>query len=123
MRAIHNIHFDFQAFVIVLLCFAGCNKPIEQTTGSEAPASTNNRTVTFGTPKVTEEVEKQIYKSLSYFRNLANAIEKKVPGGNAGSRQSRQDYTTAATSFKLQYGITDADLDAIINKGDAQGWK
>lgn len=90
---------------------------------SNGPITVEDGKVTYGPPKVTAEVEKEIYRSLSYYRNLANAIEQKVPGGNRGSQQTRQDYDIAAKSFMVRYGISEADIESILKKGDAQGWK
>jgi hypothetical protein len=147
-----NIRFLWRVSVVAILGLAGCGDPTDQSINnvsatqpslseqksaieprrpttsnnvivSDGPITIENGKVTFGHPQVTEEVERQIYKSLSYFRNLANAIEKKVPGGNAGSRQSREDYNVAATVFKSRYSLSDADLDDILRKGDKQGWK
>ncbi len=147
MFSIPSIHSHWQLSGLVILCLVGCADPStigskdatvpneqvvtenpqppsgSNTIVSDSPITNQNRMVTFGDPEVTEDVEKRIYKSLSYFRNLANAIEKNVPGGNAGSRQSRQDYSVAATAFKLKYRLSDADLDAIVKKGDERGWK
>jgi hypothetical protein len=82
-----------------------------------------NGQVTIGPPKVTEEVEKKVYKTLSFHRNVANEIEANVPGGNAGSHQSRQDYDFAVKNYKSLYQLSDADIAAILKKGDEQGWK
>ena len=94
-----------------------------QTIISDGPITVENGQVTYGPPKVNGDVEKQIYKTLSYHRNLANEIEQKVPGGNQGSRQSRQDYERSAKLFMVQYKLSETDLAAILKKGDEQGWK
>lgn len=79
--------------------------------------------VTYGRPQMTEEVERQIYKSLSHRRNLARAIEEKVPGGNRGSQQIRQEYDLLLKGHMVRYGISQGDIDSIMRKGDEQGWK
>jgi hypothetical protein len=79
--------------------------------------------VTYGKPKVDEEVEKQIHKTLSYHRNLANSIESKVPGGTNGSRQSREEFATLKKLFMGQYELSSTEIDAILEKGDKLGWK
>lgn len=90
---------------------------------SDGPITIENGKITYGRPVVTEEVEKEIYKSLSFFRNLARSIEEKNPGGNRGSRQSWDDYEMARKAFVFKYGISDADMDSILKRGDDQEWK
>ena len=89
---------------------------------SDGPITIENGKVTYGRPEVTEEVERQIHKTLSYYRNLAEAIERKVPGGNRGRRQTREDYETSAKIFMAKYGISRSEINAIVKKGDDQGW-
>lgn len=79
--------------------------------------------VTIGRPQVTEEVERQIYKTLNYHRTVVREIEKRVPGGNSGSEHSRQSYELGVKSYMVQYGLSEADIEAILRKGDEQGWK
>jgi hypothetical protein len=90
---------------------------------SDQAITVENGKVTYGRPMVTADVERQIYQSLSHFRNVAQEIEKHVPGGNRGSQQSRQDYDRAKRSFMQRYGLSEGDIDAILKKGDRQGWK
>ncbi len=89
---------------------------------SEGAITVENGVVTYGAPKLTEDVEKQIYKTLSYYHNLASEIEANVPGGNRGSQQTRQDYELSKKSFMVRYQLSDADIGAILRKGDEQGW-
>jgi hypothetical protein len=78
--------------------------------------------VTYGPPKMTEEVERQLYSSLAYRRNLARSIEAQIPGGNRGGQQCWEEYHLLAKGWMARYGITEADINAILTKGDQQGW-
>lgn len=78
----------------------------------------NNGKVTIGELKITEEDEKQIYKSLSSKRNLAKA----VPKENV-KQQLMQEYDLIKKGFMSKFKLTEADIEAILKKGDDNGWK
>lgn len=82
-----------------------------------------NGTVTLGPPKVTPEVEREIYKALTFHRNIAEEIERQVPGGNRGSQQSRADYDLILRGYMVRYSLSEAEIKAILKKGDDEGWR
>jgi len=98
-------------------------EPNENVIVSDGSVTIRDGEVTYGPPPFTEDDERKIYKSLSYHLNLAEAIERRVPGGNNGSRQSRETHALALRMFKAQYGLTDAEIQAIMQKGRANGWE
>jgi len=101
--------------------------PAGQTTGnlivSDGIINVENGTVTYGPPKVTPEVELEIYKALTFHRNIAEEIERQVPGGNRGSQQSRADYELILRGYMVRYSLSAAEIEAILKKGDDQGWR
>jgi hypothetical protein len=88
----------------------------------DSPVTVENGQVTFGPPKVTEQVEREVYQTLNYHRNLAREIETQSPGGNRGSQHSRQAYDFAVKSYMSQYQLSEANMASILQKGEDQGW-
>ena len=90
---------------------------------SDGPITVENGKVTFGRPEVTEQVEKDIYKSLAYRLNMAEQIEKRNPGGNQASRNMREEYQTIKKGHMGRYGLSESDITRIMKKGESKGWK
>ncbi|TWT94437.1 hypothetical protein [Stieleria varia] len=134
--------------VVLLLLAAGCDnvatKNKQQATPIDAvpeiaqetsPAETNGKTtiisneaitvengkVTMGPPKLTEAVEREIYKTLNQKKKIIEGIQNNG-GPSRGVQQMQQEMELMTKGFMVRYNITREEIDAILSKGNSSGW-
>lgn len=117
--------------VAVLIAFAcpGCEKKASNTNvnGGGTVVSTESITVedgkvTIGRPVVTEDVKREIYKTLNHRRKMIAAIQKNA-GSSRGIKQMQDELELLTKASMSRYGISQADIDAILKEGDANSWE
>ncbi len=74
--------------------------------------------ITEGRPKVTEDVEREIYKSLNYRRKMIASI-KQNSGSSRGIQQMQDELDLLSKVFMSRYSLTQAEIDEILKKGDS----
>ncbi len=126
--------------LILLLPCLGCENvaPSRSTTDNSSTSSTTtandndwitsndmiiveNGKITEGRPKVTEDVEREIYKSLNYRRKMIASI-KQNSGSGRGIQQMQDELDLLSKVFMSRYSLTQAEIDEILKKGDSNAW-
>ena len=80
-----------------------------------------NGKITEGRPKVTESVQREIYKSLNYRRKMMGSIQQNS-GSSRGIQQMRDELEILSKGFMSRYGLTQLEIDQILQKGDVRTW-
>jgi hypothetical protein len=113
--------------VLLTLCI-GCDnaaspasKSNSQTTSGDA-INVENGQITEGRPDVTEDVEKEIYKSLNHRRKMMAAIKEKS-GSSSGLQQMQDELNLLTKMFMGKYGLSEAEIGEILKKGDSGNWQ
>ena len=75
-----------------------------------------------GRPKVTENVEREIYKSLNHRRKMMASI-KRNSGPNRGIQQMQDELALLTRGFMSRYSLTQQEIDEILKKGDSNAWE
>lgn len=75
-----------------------------------------------GQREITEEIEREIYKSLNHRRKMMAAIRRNS-GSQRGIQQMQDELGLLSRGFMNRYQFTEADIETILNKGDANGWE
>ena len=78
--------------------------------------------ISAGRPEVTEDVEREIYKSLNHRRKMIASI-KRNSGPNRGIQQMQDELDLLTRGFMSRYSLTQAEIDEILKKGDANAWE
>ncbi len=126
--------------LILLLPCLGCENvaPSRSTTDNSSTSSTTtandndwitsndmiiveNGKITEGRPKVTEDVEREIYKSLNYRRKMIASI-KQNSGSSRGIQQMQDELDLLSKVFMSRYSLTQAEIDEILKSGDSNAW-
>ena len=113
--------------LISLACCAGCGEPKTPaksngvTITSKGAITVEDGKVTEGRPKVTPEVEREIYKALNYRRKMKASIES-GSGSKQGAQQMQDELNTLTKMYMGRYTLTQAEVNEILKKGDANGW-
>lgn len=89
---------------------------------SEGAVTIRNGKVTLGQPQLTEEVEKEVFKSLNYRRKMIASINQNS-GSIRGMQQMQEELALLTRGFMSRYGLSQAEIDEILKKGEANGWK
>lgn len=123
------------ALLIFVLPYLGCEKPnFGDSQGSSPTANEDgwivsdknltieNGKITEGRLTVTEDVEREIYKSLNHRRKMIASI-KKNSGSARGIQQMQDEFELLSKGFMTRYDLTQGEIDAILAKGDSNGWK
>ena len=120
---------------VLLLLPGGCEKPAAEPASDTASASkesdwivsdqmitVENGTIYEGRPTVSEEVEREIYRSLNHRRRMMSSIQKNS-GPQHAMQQMSDELELLTQGFMGRYGLSRAEVDAILQKGDAAGWQ
>ncbi len=132
--------FESMAISLILLPCLGCENvaPSRSTTDNSSTSSTTTANdndwitsndmiivekgkITEGRPKVTEDVEREIYKSLNYRRKMIASI-KQNSGSSRGIQQMQDELDLLSKVFMSRYSLTQAEIDEILKKGDSNAW-
>lgn len=114
--------------VVWMAVCTGCDRPGSPTSPGSGQtvradsATTSNRQVTLGRPDVTEEIEKEIYRSLNHRRKMMAAIAEKS-GSSRGYQQMQEELGLLTKGFMSRYGLSEAEIAGILAKGDAGSWE
>ena len=124
-----TIRFSALLFPVALLTLSvGCDKIGSPTSGSNSEVvsdgsiTVSNGQVTEGRPEVSEEVEKEVYKSLNHRRKMMTAIKEKS-GSSAGFQQMQDEFNLLSKGFMSRYGLSEAEIAKILEKGDSANWQ
>ena len=102
----------------------GLNEPTEVRPGTkivtDKAVTVRDGQVNYGDPVVDESVEKKIYRNVSQKRKLLAVLEK---NGAPGAQQIREENELMIRVYKARYQLTEAQIEAILKKGKALGWK
>jgi hypothetical protein len=113
--------------VMLLPLCIGCDNAVSPT------SKTNNQTIsggqitiengqlTEGRIVVTEDVEKEVYKSLNHRRKMMAAIKEKS-GSSQGLQQMQDELNLLSKMFMSKYGLSEAEIGQILKKGDSAKW-
>jgi hypothetical protein len=119
----------FLSFSVALLTLClGCDSAVSPTSKnneqiiSDGQITVVNGQVTEGRPVVTEDVEKEIYKSLNHRRKMMTAIKEKS-GSSRGFQQMQDEFNQLTKMFMTRYGLNNAEIDQILKKGDSGNWE
>jgi hypothetical protein len=114
--------------VLLLTLCIGCDnaaspasKSNSQTISGDA-ITVENGQITEGRPGVTEDVEKEIYKSLNHRRKMMAAIKEKS-GSSPGLQQMQDELDLLSKMFMGKYGLSEAEIGEILKKGDSSNWQ
>ena len=115
---------------VSLSTLVGCGRPVSESTPvgtgkaitSKGAITVKDGEVQFGKPKVTEDVEKEIYKSLNHRRKMIAAIQE-GSGSKRGLDQMNDELELLTKGFMGRYDLTAARIEKILEKGDANGWE
>lgn len=113
-------------FSALLISYAGCKDPAPSNTRSDTAPKGNTQQskglVIEGQPKLTEDVEKEIYKSLNYRRKMIKSIREGA-GSVRGIQQMQDELDLLTKGFMGRYNLNQAEIDRILKKGESQNWE
>lgn len=113
--------------VLLALCM-GCDNAVSPTSKSknqiisDSQITVENGKITEGRPVVTEDVEKEIYKSLNHRRKMMAAIKEKS-GSSRGLQQMQDELSLLSKMFMSKYELSEAEISQILKKGDSGNWE
>ena len=117
------------SFSILLLtlcsgCFNAATPTSESNTQivSDGAVSVANGQITEGRAVVSDDVEKEIYKSLNHRRKMIAAIQAKS-GSSAGLQQMQDELNLLTKGFMSRYGLSESEIAEILSKGDSNNWE
>ena len=89
---------------------------------SDDAITADNGNVTIGHPALTEDVEREIYRSLGHRRKMIKSIGN-GSGSKRGIQQMQDELNLLTRGFMSRYNLTRTEIDSILEKGDANDWK